>query len=262
MVTEYFKHFGIPLKPLLSGGPGGVEQPVNFETASAVSPSALISGNITAALIAYSEQQAKFPTIFNTWDLPYPVPEELLMPFGDFLTEYNLSALAYTAFEYNQGVGNILAQPTVYMMKYFDQEQVSNLLDGTFVYNGLGDNQLLYDKALAELGSSAYLSSDIEKITRSDDCIDVYFSSPSGEILVKASKLLITIPPTLANLGFLDLDSSDKSLLAQFNNSYYWDMMIKNTGLPDNTSVPNVNPDAPYDIPGKFQSIAQHDIHF
>jgi len=66
---------------------------------------------------------------------------------------------------------------------------------------------------------------------------------------IKATKLLITIPPELSNLGFLDVDPLESSLFGQFNNSYYWDAVLKNSGIPDNTSLSNVDPAAPYAIP-------------
>ena len=222
---------------------------VNFETGTVVPDSELIGGNLTAALLKYAEQEAKYPTIFEKWDLPYPVPEDLLMNFGDFVKKYGLGAMTYTAFEYNQGFGNILAQPTLYVMKYQDQIITYDLLTGGFIYNAHSNNQQLYDRAEAELGSDVFLSSNVERIERSEDGVRVYFSNPDGAKCVKASKLVISIPPKLSNLGFLDLDSHDRGIFGQFNNSYYWDALVQRTGIPAGTRLNNVNPDAPYNLP-------------
>ena len=248
IVTNYFEHFNIPLAPLTSSG-GGVSVPVNFETGDVVPASKLIGGNLTAALLEYLAQENKYPEIFENWDLPYPVPEELLMPFGDFIKKYDLSALAYDSFSYDQGAANILAQPTLYMMKYQDRIQTQDQIAGGFIRNALGDNQELYDKALAELGSNAFISSHVEHVKRLEDCVEVYVSTPDGQKVIKASKLLISIPPTLSNLGFLDLTSHESGLFGQWNNSYYWDVVMKNTGIPDNTSLANFNPNAPLNLP-------------
>lgn len=110
VVTDFFAHFNVPLAAAESSG-GGVTKYVNFDTGAKVSASALETGNITAAWLEYIKQQAKYPTIFQEWDLTYPVPEDLLMPWGDFLRKYNLQAMAYQFFDYDQGSGNILAQP-------------------------------------------------------------------------------------------------------------------------------------------------------
>jgi hypothetical protein len=34
-----------------------------------------------------------------------------------------------------------------------------------------------------------------------------------------------------------------------FNNSYYWNAVIRNSGIPDDTSINALNPQAPYGIP-------------
>lgn len=220
----------------------------NFETGEAVPPSQLYMGNVTDAPLGYAAQQAKYSSMFEEWNLPDPIPEDLLMPFGDFLRKHNLEAFAYIAFLYDQGMANILKQPTLYVMKYQDQVQMRDLLMGTFVINALQNNQLLYDRAHAELAESAYLSSYPTKITRGDDGVRVEITTPDGKEYIKAQKLLMTIPPK-SSLPFLDLDHHEHSLFKQFNNSYYWNGVLKNTGLPIGTTFPNVNPDAALNLP-------------
>jgi hypothetical protein len=68
-------------------------------------------------------------------------------------------------------------------------------------------------------------------------------------VVIEAKKLLIAIPPTLDNLKFLDLDKNSHQLFGQFNNSYYWNGIVRNAGVPDNTSVTNIAPTAPEGIP-------------
>jgi hypothetical protein len=248
VLYNFFSHFNIPLVPLETST-GGIAKYVNFDTGAEVPTSDLIGGNITAAWLKYASQQAKYSSIYQEWDLPSPVPEDLLIPFGDFLRKYDLKAMAYQAYQYDQGAGNILAQPTLYMMKYQDRVQMHDFLEGGFVRNNLSDNQELYNRAQAELEPNVFLSSNVESIVRKEDSVEVCASTPSGKKYIKASKLLISIPPKLSNLGFLDLDSDDQSLLGQFNNSYYWDAMLQNTGIPDDVSVSNVNPDAAFNLP-------------
>lgn len=255
VVRNYFNHFNVPLVALPTSG-SGVSITANFKTGTEVPSSQLIGGNATEALLKYREQIDKFLSIYDDWGgLQYPVAEELLMDFGRFIKKYGLEALAYEIFSYNQGVGNILAQPTLYMMKYLDTFEVTSLLNempGNWVVNAKDDNQLLYDRALQELGSNAFLNSNITRVTRHHDCVIVCFDTPDGEKTVRAKKLVISIPPTLSNLNFLDLDEHDQSLFAQWNNSYYWDSLIKNSGIPDNTSFSNVDPAAALNLPGEL----------
>lgn len=231
----------------------GARQSINFLTGASLNASSLLSSNTTAlatGLLGYKAEIAKHPDIVSSWNLTYPVSDDLLMPFGDFLAKYNLEGAAFTAFSFAGGCGNILAQPTIYVMKYFTSIQVDAVITQNFLANGLSDNQLLYNRALAELGDAAFLSSTVHTITRDEDGVEVQMYTPTGPKRIKARKLLITIPPKLENLSpFLSLDTNEQAIFGQFNNSYYWDMMVKNTGLPANASLNNINPDAALQIP-------------
>lgn len=79
--------------------------------------------------------------------------------------------------------------------------------------------------------------------------ISALVSTPTGRLIIKAKKLLIAIPPTLDNLKFLDLDENSRHLFGQFNNSYYWNGVVRNSGVYDNTSITNIAPTAPKGIP-------------
>ena len=43
--------------------------------------------------------------------------------------------------------------------------------------------------------------------------------------------------------------ATEQSLFKQFNNSYYWNGLLKNTGIPIGTTLPNVNPNAAFNLP-------------
>jgi hypothetical protein len=248
VVHKFFSHFEIPLVQL-PPQIGGTTKMVNFETGEIVPPAKLYAGNLTAAMLGYAAQQEKYKSIFESWEnLPFPVPEDLLMPFGDFLKKHDLEAMAYVSYIYDQGLANILKQPTLYVMKYQDRVQQRDLLGGTFVVNALQNNQLLYDKANAELAESAYLQSYPKRITRHSHHVEVEVETPDGREFIKAAKLLVTTPPK-SSIAFLDLDHSETSLLKHFNTSYYWNAVMKNTGIPDGTTLPNVNPDAAMNLP-------------
>jgi len=240
VVTKYFDHFQIPLAPTASGA-SGTQVSADFKNGNIVPASALPQGNLPAALIAYGDQLARFPFLINGFNLPSPVPEDLLLTYGDFIEKFELEALAYLAFTLIEGVGNILAQPTLYIMKYFSALTLQSILENSFLTTAHHNNQELYNKALAELGSDAHVSSNVTDIDRSDDGVQVIVSTPSGQKLIKASKLLIAIQPKLESLNFLDLDDQERDLFGQFNNSFYWDALVRNSGIPDNITLSNVD---------------------
>lgn len=250
VVTDYFKHFDVPLGPV-----GDLFSPkttfyADFDTSKPLPESPFPPDNATgAALFAYQDHLLRFPFLSNGYNLPSPVPGDLLLTWGAFLKKYQLEALAYTSFSILQGIGNILAQPTLYVMKYMPLSTVQNILTGSFLTTVHHNNHELYDKALLELGSSALVSSNVTQVIRSHNGVQITVSTPSGPKLIKASKLLIAIQPKLENLGFVDLNFEERYLFGQFNNSYYWDILLRNPGLPPNISVNNANPAAPLALP-------------
>lgn len=225
-------------------------QTINFRTATPAQVNIYTPDGIGEALTGYDAQLAKYPGIAQKWDIPSPVPEDLLLDFGSFLQKYNLTTIAPSAYEYNQGLGNILAQPTMYVMKYFDRQIVHDILYSGFVVNGMSNNQLLYDRAQTELGSDVFLESMVTKVKRHDLGVEVRLKTPKGRIVVIQSKaILLAIPPKITNLGFLDLDRDERQIFSQFNNSYYWDAIVRNSGIPEDISLQNVDPSAPMNIP-------------
>jgi hypothetical protein len=250
VVRNYFAYLGVALTTVDTNAPSPfVNDFADFASGTIIPSSAIPQGNPAVAFATYLAQLAKYPYLNDGFDLPSPVPHHLLLPFGDFIKRYQLDGLAYIAFQYTQGMGNMLAQPTLYILKLINTEVVGGIFNH-FLTTAQHNNHELYDKALSKLGSDALLNSTVLRIDRSkDDCIRAVVSTPSGLKLIKAKKLLIAIPPKLHNLGFLDLDGDERYLFRQFNSSYYWTSIVRNSGVPDNTSLNNIAPAAPEGIP-------------
>jgi phytoene dehydrogenase-like protein len=122
VVTDFFNSLNIPLAPYAPQATGvatDCKRGVPGPPLPVVSPE-----DSAAALERYKTELAKYPDMFRGYNLPDPVPDDLLLPWGDFLAKYDLGALAYDAWLQFQGMGNILAQPTLYIMKLFNPMQV------------------------------------------------------------------------------------------------------------------------------------------
>ena len=75
-------------------------------------------------------------------------------------------------------------------------------------------------------------------------------ATPSGHKIIKASQLIVTVPPKERILRrFLDLTGPECQIFRQFNSSYMWDGVVANTGIPFNIGVENVDPAAPFGVP-------------
>jgi len=195
----------------------------------------------TAALGIYAEQLAKYPYVESGFNLPYPVPVDLLLPFGEFVTKYHLEDMVGLIFTFAQGLGDILTQPTIYIFKNFGSDILKDIQIG-FLTTAEQDNSLLYEHALADLGQNVVLNSEIIAVDRSGrDCVQVLVKTPPGITLVRSRRIVFTIPPKIDNLRGWDLDHLERSLFGQFSNSGYYTAIIRHSGVPDNLTIINVS---------------------
>lgn len=102
---------------------------------------------------AYAQQLDKYPYLANSWDLPNPLPEDLVLPFQNFVTKYNLANMAYTIYFNSQGLTNFLQQLTINVFKMFDSTLLSGLI-GHDVVPPNHNNKLIFEMALEKLGAS------------------------------------------------------------------------------------------------------------
>ncbi|TVY17337.1 Beta-cyclopiazonate dehydrogenase [Lachnellula arida] len=214
------------------------------------------------AFQAYSAQAAKYPFLDYGFDLPSPVPEDLLLPLGEFVKKWSLESLVPTLWQNNQGIGNLLQTPTIYVLKYFGNSIIQGFQTG-FLTTAAGDNSALYEAASRILDPNVLYSSTIlatERETKSG--VQIVVKTPTETILVKSKKLILAVQPLLADMAPFDLSASEQSLFAQFKSNEYFAGVLKNTGIPDNISLTNIDASQPYALPQSpnLYSIAQTGI--
>jgi hypothetical protein len=248
IVTEYFARFNVPLAAAVF--PPIPPQWVDFRTGkvdAAYTPAS--ASALGAALAAYTAQLLKYPGLNGGYFLPDPVPDDLLMPFGDFVTKYSLQAAVYTIFQFSQSMGDILTTPTIYVMKVIGLDLVRSLQAG-FLTTAHHDNSQLYQNAQAVLLPNLLLSSTVANMDRdSNGQVKVEVQTPNGRKLILAKKLLITIPPLVANLCNFDLSDTESDLFYQFNNVGYWTALTHNDGLSDDIQINNIGADTSNNLP-------------
>ena len=83
-------------------------------------------------LSSYVQQLAKYPDLTWSWDLQNPIPEELLLPFRQFIEECSVEDAAFLIFDSTEGVANppFLDQLTVNVFKWVDQGYINDLSVG------------------------------------------------------------------------------------------------------------------------------------
>ncbi|KAF2447901.1 amine oxidase, flavin-containing superfamily [Karstenula rhodostoma CBS 690.94] len=266
IVRDYFARFDVPLITLGSdAGSGSDSVSANYDlrTGKEVNITSPSQADTAAAFANYTQFLSKYPRLNDGMFLPSPVPDDLVLPFGKFAKKYGIEAALPTMYNYNPGLGDILTVPMIENQRVWGQSLVQQL-SGGFLTTAHHNTSELYSKAQAELlaASSLLLSSQVLDSERCDDGITLVVSTPKGRKLVRARKLLITIPPRLNFLAPFDLSKNERSIFAKLIDAGYYTSILRNTGLPDNLSIANARPDTPYNLPSlpSVYSIGSTDV--
>jgi hypothetical protein len=246
VVTAYFARFNVSLSPVSLTSPFTTEY-VDLTTGKVVPNYA--PPNPAQALETLAGLLQSWPYLSGELDLPSPVPADLLLSFGDFVTKYGLQALVPITWTFALGVGNLLESTTLYVLRNFGLPQLANFLPGNLLTTTDHYNSELYLKASALLGSNVLYGSTLIRGERHETGLHhLTVQTPAGEKLIKAKKLLFTAPPTLDNLTPFELDHHEQSVFEQWQYTTYYAGIVRN-GVPDGVSVTNTDPKAQYDIP-------------
>ena len=203
IVREWFARFEVPLYQFNFSIPGVTSSYADFQTGQIATAR---QGDLLGAWDAFQTQVAKYPFLDYSLDsVPFPVPADLLLPFGQFITKYNLrDAVPYLSL-YAQGWGNFVTLPTLLAIKYFPPSFFSpaTLYSGAPGALAAKESSLIYEKATKELGTNALLSSTVLSMDRSAaDLVKITVQTPFGKKLIRAKKLISTIPPRKYNVQY------------------------------------------------------------
>ncbi|MCJ1352522.1 MAG: hypothetical protein MMC33_002506 [Icmadophila ericetorum] len=247
-VKRFFARFDIPLKlvPTSLGPPDYVD----FNTGKTVDFTPPDQKAVSAAFQRYAAQISKYPEVQSGFELTYPVPEDLLLPFGQFVQKHSIEALVSTIFAICQGYTSLLELSTLYVFKYFNADLLDTLSRG-FLMTERHNVGELYEKAAVELGNDAWLDTSVIAMDRSlaSGPVRILVKAPTGRKLILAKKVVSTVPHKLENLHGYDLSTDEKSLFGQFFHSAYYTGAICNTGLPMSAPIHAVGDGKPHGVP-------------
>lgn len=251
LVHKWFARFNLSTTKFDLSAAALSSQNVDFRTGQIIQ--GLPAANQTAmaaALQRYAAVLQKYPQLEGGFYLPDPVPEDLYMPFGQFVQKYDISDAVQFIFGLTSAFGDILELPT---LQQFRTLSLSLLATSTnFQTSSVMDNSLLFEKATAELlaAKSLLLSSRVlatERVNKSG-YVRVLVDTPKGRQLIIAKKILITIPPTPANLVVFDTNQDELRVFNQLQAVGYYTSIVKNAG-PVNITLQNLALDKPYALP-------------
>jgi hypothetical protein len=244
LVRDYFGRFGIPLAPAAAFRAD--TQYLDLRTGHRVEGYA---PPLPASLPTYIGLLQQHPYLLNGFDLPDPVPADLLMPFGEFVTKYGLETLMPLVWQFGQGLGDLLRMPTLYVMLNFGLDVVTGIATGSFVQTSTRNNSLLYERATDHLGDDVFLGSHVLSVERGRDGVRVLLATPHGLRTIHCGKLVVTFPPLLPAFTGFDLDARERSLFGQFRTKAYWTAVARLRGLPEGVDIANTGADTPHHLP-------------
>lgn len=234
ILRSYFDYLGVPFE----FAPKTKSQRFDFQTGKPLE--AVDEAQSQRAVSELLQIQGKYPGLDTGFHLPGSVPEDLSMPFGEFVKKHNLEAVVENVAGFSQDLGSFWDYPAVYSLKYFSP----GVIDGVkhhFYRTGYANNSAIYESATEILGEDALLNSSIISVDRrtEKDWVSIEVDTSVGPKLIRAKKLVVTIPPLLSSLRPFDLDQQEMKIFSQFNSSIFHTMLAKIPGFPGNTSFLN-----------------------
>lgn len=205
-------------------GPPNTEFYVNPKTGQLV-PDWVPPDNaeVTAALQRFLDALMPYehmvhPGYFN-FPPPNQIPEDLLMPFKDFVKKYNCSAAIPRLWDSTaSGVGDTMNVPTLYALQGSGYIMARTFLgQAASGVPSSGRVAELYEKVADFLGSDVLFETMVLTTTRTARGVTLRVKNPQGKTsCIEAKRLLLAIEPTSQNLSPFDLDKTERDVFGKF----------------------------------------------
>ncbi|KAK8037714.1 hypothetical protein PG991_001060 [Apiospora marii] len=206
-----------------------------------------------AALQVYLDACEKYedmllPGFFNFPD-PAQIPEDLLMPFGQFVDKYGIATAVPQLWQSTvQGVGNFMDVPTMYIMQASPAPMVRALLGkGAAAVPPSGNLHELFERIEEFLGDDVQYSSQAVVSTRTEDdgvSVTIQSNVDNTNCTINAKRLLIAIEPTAANMAPFDLEDAERDVFDKLGYTTVYAGIVRHPSLKVGTSYGNTLPAA------------------
>jgi len=228
---------------------------VNFATGVSYGPVSVdtTSSEYQAAYNTFISFIDKYPWL-STSDFPDPIPAELLIPFTEFIEKYQLELLFPSLFYEDTtgfGLGELSKLPTLLPLFF-----ASKVLLSDKSLTAVGGWQSLYDQMELYLSrSNVYLNAEVTHIkrtpSRSRKPVEIVFRQHKQKKIIKCKDVIISFPPTLENLSFMELSRRERTLFREVSTRYYYCYSASAQGqIASSTfTLANVDPTQPYNTP-------------
>ena len=186
---------------------------------------------------------------FDQFPAPDAIPEDLLMPFGQFVEKYGIAAAVPQMWQATvQGLGDFLEIPTMYTMQAMGVPMARALLGkARAVVPPSGALYELYGRIADFLGDDVFYSSTVVSATRDGEHGVSVVVRGSGNLSteIQAKRLLIAIEPTAENMSPFLLDDAETDVFDRFGYFTVYAGILRHPSLEPSTSYSNVVPVTP-----------------
>lgn len=244
--TGFFERFGIKTAPLSQANV--TTEYIDFNTGAIV--------NLT--LPSFTDQLAAFQKFLDVvqpwtdflqpgyWNFPQPadIPDDLLIPYGDFITKYGLEDAIPLIYETTGlGLGNMTQATTMFELQAFGTYMAQAMVGQLESYHpATGGNQALYNAIEKDLGEDVLYNSTVLQSLRTTwgVFLTVKNNATGQTTLITARQLLIAIEPTTQNMAPFDLDDNEKTVLSKFIYTREYSGIVNNSAFAPPTSYSNM----------------------
>lgn len=180
------------------------------------------------------------------WNLPPgpQIPDDLLLPVGQFAAKYNATAALARIWQATGGGagsrGDFENVLTLTVLQSFSPAWIKVYLGTATMYHIQNGNQGLYDKITTLLGNDVLFKTTVTAAERNDTGIKLLVSGPQGTKMIVAKKLLIAIPPTRENLIPFDLNAAETTIFSKPQYGRYHTALISHPSLPRGIEFSNM----------------------
>lgn len=242
---SFFERMGVPVGPMARNAL--VSQYADFTTGLAVNFTPPANADRTDALRRLLNITAPYEDLFlpGYWNFPSPdkIPADLLLPFGEFVSKYDLHAAVNQVFQVTgMGVGDMANALTLYVLGAFGQPMIRGFLGQADSFVPTSRRNIdLYEAVQARLGDDVLLNSVVTQSLRTSigHTLWVKDSLNKKYMLVVARKLLIAIEPTEQNMAPFGLDIIEQGVFSKFRHTRVHAGIVSHPSLPKGGSVIN-----------------------
>ncbi|KAF9870903.1 hypothetical protein CkaCkLH20_11575 [Colletotrichum karsti] len=182
---------------------------------------------------------------FEGFPNPENIPEDLLMPFIDFVEKYNLEAAVPQIWDSTaQGIGNTMDVPTLFVIQASGIPMVRALL-GTAAAATPESGRLydLYEAIAGLLGDDVLYSSTVSSSIRTAEGVSLMVTNADGNVCIKAKRMLIAFEPTAENMAPFDIDDSESEVFEKFGFATVYAGVLRHPSLQASTAYSNRLPE-------------------